>query len=353
MKNFFVLLMCLVTVKGMCKELNVDMYGADPQLTQHILKKYGAQVSDLSLQFHQKTLKNSEADDFKKLYEERAHLIDQIKKEGNFIHADLQTVIYSEKKIVTTIEVIKQKDKQRLAYLNPDPDKRRQQQPIPRTHNDLIDEMNTYLELSGQLFIKGEIIPAECPVYHCSSGFKHPKLEHFLKIFNQGVIKNKALILKTLAGDTDPKRRAAAVFLMGHLTNPKEIMTILIPYINDKDDIVRNNAMRVIGSTMDAAKWYDINITPFVAMLDSPYNTDRNKALYILSRAIQLDKNKYQVAQCAKDKLLALLALKQPNNHEFAYIILKEISQKDLGEKNISAWKQWLYSNPYSVKCVS
>ena len=43
-----------------------------------------------------------------------------------------------------------------------------------------------------------------------------------------------------------------------------------------------------------------------------------------------------------KDNLVRLLSLKQPNNHDFAYLILKRISGKKYGENNIDAWEKWL-----------
>ncbi|WP_019217962.1 hypothetical protein [Legionella tunisiensis] len=77
--------------------------------------------------------------------------------------------------------------------------------------------------------------------------------------------------------------------------------------------------------------------------MTSPKTTDRNKALSVLAKAAESrdDKNYYSKGG---DKLLAILKLKQPNNHEIAYIILKKISGKNFGENNIDAWKKWLES---------
>ncbi|WP_156812621.1 hypothetical protein [Legionella tunisiensis] len=43
------------------------------------------------------------------------------------------------------------------------------------------------LMANNQLNIKD----TSCPVYHCVSGFHHPQLKPYLKIFNAGVIKEK------------------------------------------------------------------------------------------------------------------------------------------------------------------
>jgi hypothetical protein len=46
----------------------------------------------------------------------------------------------------------------------------------------------------------------------------------------------------------------------------------------------------------------------------------------------------------AGPKLIEILKLLQPNNHDFAYAILKKISGKDFGERNYEAWGRWLHS---------
>jgi hypothetical protein len=40
--------------------------------------------------------------------------------------------------------------------------------------------------------------------------------------------------------------------------------------------------------------------------------------------------------------LLTILAMKQPNQQEFAYMIMKELSGQDFGEHNQQAWLAWI-----------
>jgi hypothetical protein len=37
-----------------------------------------------------------------------------------------------------------------------------------------------------------------------------------------------------------------------------------------------------------------------------------------------------------------MLKLKQPNNHNISYQLLKKISGKDFGEDNSIAWEKWI-----------
>ena len=159
-----------------------------------------------------------------------------------------------------------------------------------------------------------------------------------------GVVKERKLILDTLNHDPNAERRAAAVFLVGFFSDPNEIVQILSQHINDPSGLVRNDALRVIGSTAQTTKMTEIDVTPFLGLLNSPDETDRNKTLWVLMTASKSKKAKPILIQNAGENLINLLALKQPNNHEMAYSVLKQISGKDFGEHNVKAWEQWLSS---------
>jgi hypothetical protein len=93
---------------------------------------------------------------------------------------------------------------------------------------------------------------------------------------------------------------------------------------------------------MSKAGSLSVDVAPFIALLDSPYTLDRNKSLMVLSEVAKKNKYQQEILQKSQDKLIQLLALKQPNNHEFAYKILKEISKKDFNEYDTEAWRLWL-----------
>lgn len=48
------------------------------------------------------------------------------------------------------------------------------------------------------------------------------------------------------------------------------------------------------------------------------------------------------MAGVVEEFLVEMLALKQPNNHDFAYRILKQVSGRDLGEHAVESWRAWL-----------
>lgn len=319
----------------------VDVYGANKTHTETILKKYSNQVIEIESE-QVKQLQDEVITDkkniktFEKLQTRKEKLIEDIKKEGDFLYVAFDTVSYSDKKnLYTTIEIIENKQSLRLKFIDPHVNKKKH-----HVHSMLIDKMIEYDNLIlNQLDTDAY---TTCPVYHCTSGFNHQALKPYLKVFNAGVIKEKNQILDVLNNDSDSERRAAAAFLLGHLQNPEEIISILEKHVNDKNRHVRNNAMRVIAATMQKANIDTINITPYINLLNSPYVTDRNKALAILASASKNRALQSLIIKKSKDNLVKLLELKQPINHNWAYDVLKQISGKNYGEYDVNAWKNWL-----------
>ena len=326
----------------------VDVYGVDDNKSHSIVEKYSKEVgkiesSAMALIMNSSSMNNTDIEVEKKLSvikEKKNALIKKIKNEGGFLFVDFDTVIYpKDQTLNTTIEVIDKTQPSRLRYISPPLSK--SNKPVP---HDLINQMIIFNKIEMQLMLNNQLDLKHplCPVYHCFSGFQHPKLKPYLNVFNLGVIKDKKLIIDTLNHDADPTRRAAATFLIGHFQDPKEIITLLEPHINDSNDSVRNNVMRVISATIRKAKLTELNVEPLIDLLDSPYDTDRNKALHVILNSIKTDHTKKIIIQKGGKKLLALLKLKQLNNHEPAYLILKRISGKKYGEYDINAWEKWI-----------
>ena len=342
----------ILLIIGLAVSMNVsafDIYGVSDADSKKILKKYGQDIAKFEALFQteiekealNKTVSSEETNAQKLLSKQRLELIDTLSKYYGYLFVDFQVISYPDEhnKVYMTIEIVNKQHPERLRFVNTNAkpehtDKKRAHKP------DVIEAMITYTAMGFELLLHQELghLPP-CPVYHCTMGFKNPKLKPYLKIFNQAAIKEKALIIKTLNQDPDPERQAAAAFLVGHFRDPHEIVSILSPHINDKDEGVRNNVMRVIGATIAKAKLRDLDVTPFLNALDSPYTTDRNKALYVLFGASASKALRPVILQKGGDRLVSLLELKQPNNHDWAYLILKNITGKDYGATNVAAWR--------------
>ncbi|MDX1836006.1 HEAT repeat domain-containing protein [Legionella taurinensis] len=316
----------------------IDLFGDEGSQADRVLKQYSGPILALEESLHELLLSDQLQTHPEKLNEagkRKRALVNKIKKEYGYAYVDVSTVNYSSDSVYITIEVIRKEQTHRLRFID-------DHRPVKHSaRKDLIHDMERYNELGTTLFLNDQLNPEklDCPVYHCTWGFEHPKLKPFYAPFQQGVSAQKSLILETLDADTDPERRAAAVFLVGHFANPQEIIDLLLPHVLDKDSGVRNNAMRVIGTTLAKYKTARVNIEPFLHLLSSPYDTDRNKSLLVLLQVC--DANRQKMIQEGKESLLALLALKQPNNHEPAYQILKKISGKNYTDTDLKSWKAW------------
>ena len=312
----------------------LDVYGTNPMVSEQIIKKYGAQINQIEEAMNPSSPASSQKLDH--IVTQKMAIIERIKKEWGFVYGDWSTVFYPDHEhVYTTIEVVDKKDVLRSDYIK------------AMQKDDLIQSMITYQMLAFKLMVAGELgkDPIQCPFYHCFTGFEHPQLKPYLPIFKAGAMHDKTLVLKTLKSDLDPNRRAVAALLVGHFAEPNEIVRVLLPYINDADLSVRNNAIRVIGETITRGKLMHINVLPFIVLLDSPVVSDRNKSLLVLLSAIDSNDVKQQIQEHGIPRLLKLLALKQPNNHEPAYLILKKVSGKDFGENDLAAWQAWAKTN--------
>lgn len=343
MKQLWILLLHLILTMNAWAGDVVDLYGASPSASDRIIKHFVRQVreieSELTAEFASSmdgNIRNPKR--VEQLLQKKARLVNAIKRTGHFLFADLQTVSYpGDNDIYTTIEVVEKNQPERLQYVHP-------KHPIKSVaHDDLINTMIVYQSIAMKLMMTGQLDLHDnsCPVYHCTVPFKHPKLKPYLALFNEGAVHQKQEIIQALNHDPDPERRAAAAFLIGHFNNPQDIMSLLSPHVNDEDEGVRNNVLRVMGETVARAHITTFDATPFLSLLDSPSVTDRNKSLLVLLTAADSSAGKKQIIQQGQARFIALLRLKQPNNHGMAYAILKKISGRDFSETDFTAWEQW------------
>lgn len=323
----------------------IDVYGVDSKEAQEIINKYGAQVGDIESKLFKEMLKfsNGTKDDYmeKIIFPKRTQLIKKIQKQYNFAFVQFDTIFYpNDKDTHTTIEVITQNEKSRLRFIQP----KTKIHTTPKPKHDLVEKMVTFHDTSMNLMMNNQLTVKDtnCSAYHCLPGSNHPKLKSSFNELSHGARKEKALLIKTINSDSSSERRIAAVFLVGNLNDPQEIISLLNKYVMDSDEGVRNAVMRVIAETMRKAKIDEINVKPFLELLDSPHFTDRNKALYVLFNASNSTTAKKIIIRDGSKRLIALLKLKQPNNHTPAYGLLKSITGKDFGSENIDAWEKWL-----------
>lgn len=324
----YVLGMMLITLKASAA-YTVDMFGDDSVRGKKILEKYQASLIDLEqkkMTLLEKQPENVSEQEKQSLKKEMSDLYDTIKQEGDYLYVNDEVVVYPGNDMrYITLEVIQKRDGYRMDWVNPS-----NYEGVPNDEkppHDIIQAMIDYDDIGTRLLIKNQLDLADldCPRYHCTFGFKHPDLKRFRIQFDEAQEKYRDIIIKGLS-EKNPQRRAAAVFLVGEFHSPKMIFDTLLPHVNDIDPIVRNNVVRVLGDTMLRSKDYHIDVRPFIHLLHSPFETDRNKALAVLWAATHVKEQRVIIKEYGKPVLEALAKLKQPNNHDFAQMILEKIS---------------------------
>ena len=184
-----------------------------------------------------------------------------------------------------------------------------------------------------------------CPAFHCLLNHQHPALKDKSKELAKRASSQFGQLVKVLRTDRNSNKRAAAAFLIAYDKDGNKVVESLLPSVRDSSSIVRNNAMRVLAEIALRHQDVHIPLDPILQAINFPDTTDRNKAAAIIDRLLQRADSKKlhrRIINQAGEIVLAMLRLKQPNNHDYAYFILKRLSGKDFGEWNHLAWARWL-----------
>lgn len=341
------LLALLVTTHAYSSTHNnfvVDVYRSNYLNAKSISKKYQTNLNSIA----DAILASNNLSDPKKAESFTKHaelILKELQKKGDFSYLNISPTFYpGNKKIYITIDAVDKKDSDRLPHFLTKP---------TGTFKDpdhLIESWHEY-EAIGMKLVQEDntwkTVPV-CPAYHCLFGFNHPKLKKYQIIFDKLVPKNQDQLFKILKNDKDEHKRAAAAYLLAHIKNGHKLITNLIPALDDANEGVRNNAMRVLGSTLAKVKDADFPVDKILIMLDSPVLTDRNKAAYIISSLVEQQRYATYVAAHAGTLLLAELKMRQLNVHELAYLILKKISNKNYRDRDYKSWSLWLKTHESS-----
>jgi hypothetical protein len=272
--------------------------------------------------------------------EGKGELEAQIAAAGDFTFVDLAIVTYPPPAgTYLTVDLVDAEDRAR----------RMKHAPAPTgTHADpdgLLALWDEYQPKALGMMMDGTVKPGaeKCPFWHCFT-FAHESLILYRDAFARRVPAVERALVTVLREEKRDDRRAAAAFLLAHLPSGQRVVELMLPSITDPSVLVRNNAMRVLAMTAMHHPEIAIPVTPILEALHFPSTLDRNKASAILAGITRREPTaevRAQILAGAGELLVDMLALKQPNNHDFAYQVLKQISGRDLGEHAIDAWRAW------------
>lgn len=271
-------------------------------------------------------------------------IVAKIKQVDDFAEVKVSAVYYPAKqRSFATLDIVRKNELHRI------PDKKRVEHGAPfasdKEIKNLFQIWNDYNAQKMKLIKtnKFDFSQTSCPTMHCTWGFDQYDIKNILPKLQAGVIKHKQELFDIIKSSKNDKDRGDAIFILANDTDYQELANFLINYTDDASDLVRNNVMRVLGAIIAKHKIAHMDVKKIIQALDYPYVTDRNKAAYVLLGIIKSDSTIHtQVVKQAGHTLVELLKLKQPNNHDYAYQILKELSHKNYGEYDYKRWSQWV-----------
>jgi len=268
-------------------------------------------------------------------------LIQKIQQRFNFPFAEFSVVQFFEPDnlaVHIVLDVVEKSDLENRSNFYPEPTG---QFPDP---DSLIQSWLEYENLGMDLVETGQISPdgAKCEALHCPFGHEHPKLKKFAPVFTNGVKKNVDRLIEIISKDKRADYRASAAFLLAYFPDGKKIIPSLVERIRDPDQIVRNNALRVLGDIAELHPEFVIPVKPLIAALNYPRSTDRSKSIFaIYSLAANSSSAREEILREGVPNLLLLLEAKIPDQKDLAHNTLKKISGKEYPSNDVVSWKNW------------
>lgn len=269
-----------------------------------------------------------------------------LKRAGGFAFAKFSVIRYFQAgdPSYLTIDVVEPEDaERRMSFARPPADLA----PLPDPDH-LLAKYGEYEKKAFELLGRHEKIddPAAArEFFHCPFGFAHAELAPYKTALVDGARKHVDELATIVHRDREPQHRAFAIFLLGFTNDGARVVRELTPACRDESALVRNNAMRVFAEMASHHPEVELPLAPVLEMLDFPETTDRNKASAVLSSLAKKKELAPEIRRRAGRTLVAMLRLKQPNNHDFALAILNTLYGDDrqpLAADDYEGWERWL-----------
>jgi hypothetical protein len=321
-----------------------DIYGVSPEVQKQIYSLCKDDIEEY-VRLSDKIKPSSKLTKMViKRHEVELSLVKKVQTLGDFSLVHLSTVNYQGTMgTYTTLDIVQKADSSRLpkSPIRSDIKTIKKPEELKQVFHVWADYVSQFLVVLSQKNV--DMKSRSCPVVHCVYGFDKNQETHMLPQLKIGASKYKNQLIDLIKYSADDEERGDAIFILANTTDYHEIAQLMMQLTNDSSETVRNNSMRVLGAIMAKYELPDLDKHSILLALNYPYVTDRNKASYVLLDIVRHDKASHSmVLRESGDTLINLLKLKQPNNHDIAYLILKEISHKNYAEHDYKHWQQWL-----------
>jgi len=309
----------------------IDVYGSEQVSLSEIEERLGDRIREFD--------RATQEEDYERAGELRRELEAELAGMGDFAHVGLSRIQYftEGRPRYVTVDLVDSVDAAERMSFGPEPDGGPFADPAG-----LLAAWAEYQAKGFELVSELDIDDVDCPAFHCVFGFGHPELSRFRQLFEEQVPVHREELTAILERSSDANQRANAVFLLAHIDDGKALIELLLPRVRDPSSLVRNNAIRVLDAIAHGHPELDVPLEPALQALRFPTTTDRNKALALLDALAEREELRQQIVGQAGPTLVALLRLRQPNNCDLAYEVLKKLSGRDLDSRDYDGWAGWL-----------
>jgi len=197
--------------------------------------------------------------------------------------------------------------------------------------------------LARQGAVDGSVHPS-CPGFFCLWGSPTPELAALEKKIAAGAPSDRKLLERVLEREADPRKRAAALYVLAYLPEGKEVVDLCFASLSDPAEEVRAAALQILSDVALYHKGVLIDLSKILPVLDYPTISDRSKALSVLVGLGDNPSYKPLLLTRGTPYLLGLLRLRQPSNHDLAFTLLSTLSQKSVGQRDYDGWTAWVKS---------
>ena len=318
--------------------VNIDVYGTQRLTRENIIKRYGKEFRELTTYLQSMNLVGNAKVDAKvdTLF---SSLTRQLDDKNNFAYFRIVNSYHlPENKWYYTIDVVEKKQSERLTNFSAQPQK------SLSDPDGLLASWQEYSKLGWTEFgkTKKTVRHFKCPVTSCLFGFEEPEFKKYKDVFMKGVVKDKKEIINVLHNDKDAENRVAAAYLIGNLTNSADVIKILKPALHDSTDRVRSTAMSILANAFAQNSNANFPVKDVVAALDYPAASERSYAMNLLVSLADQPRYLKYVKKHASKQVFAALQVQEVGMHEAAYNMMKKMSGKTYGERDYTAWQNWL-----------
>ncbi|HLL21047.1 MAG TPA: hypothetical protein VK427_02900, partial [Kofleriaceae bacterium] len=290
----------------------IDMFGTEQITLEHLLAVHGAELRT----FAEALMRGDHAIDTEAL-------LDKLYALGKFADVTPALVPMNESGVTTyylTIDFVDHDDAPARMPFLPEPS---------GTYRDPEGLLADWRRYELMALASPETRRASCPAFHCLGGDRQPGAATLTAKFAARVPAHVEELATILRDDRRALHRAAAASLLAYAKDGPALVKRLVAAFRDGEAFVRNSAMRVVADIALYHHDVEVPVEPVLEALRYPATLDRNKAAAILDGLLSRPNGarlRRTVAVRAGATLLAMLRLQQPNNHRYAYRILKAIS---------------------------